>query len=88
MRGIFNKKNIKVTQSYLLNNDHSQNSPHNSADFIDNAKISTDTKLGSHFSLIKSTHISEANQEAFDLETYKKFLSFLKFEEMMEKYNT
>ena len=29
----------------------------------------------------------EVKQEAFDLQTYKKFLSFLKFQEMMEKYN-
>ena len=49
VRGIFNKKNGNVTQSFLLN---------------------------------------ERNQEAFDLQTYKKFLSFLKFQEMMDKYNT
>ena len=36
----------------------------------------------------KSTHLNEDNHEAFDLQTYKKFLSFLKFQEMMEKYNT
>ena len=32
--------------------------------------------------------LNEENQEAFDLQTYKKFLSFLKFQEMMDKYNT
>ena len=31
---------------------------------------------------------TQSNQEAFDLQTYKKFLSFLKFQEMMDKYNT
>ena len=60
----------------------------NSSDFIDNAKCSSDTKLGNQFIPSKSTHINEANQEAFDLQTYKKFLSFLKFQEMMDKYNT
>ena len=88
IRGIFNKKNGKVTKSYELNNDHSQNLSDISADFIDNAKISIDTKLVNHFIPSKSTHLNEENQEAFDLQTYKKFLSFLKFQEMMDKYNT
>ena len=49
----------------------------NSSDFTDNAKLSIDTNLGSHFIPSKSTHLNEENQEAFDLQTYKKFLSFL-----------
>ena len=88
MRGIFNKKNGKATQSYQQTNDKSQNLSDNSGDFFDNAKLSIDTKLGNHFIPSKSTHLNEANQEAFDLQTYKKFLSFLKFQEMMDKYNT
>ena len=88
IRGIFNKKNGKVTQSYQLSNYNLQNLPDNSGDFIDNAKLSIDTNLENHFITSKSTHINEENQEAFDLQTYKKFLSFLKFQEMMDKYNT
>ena len=88
IRGIFNRKNGKATQSYQLNNNHPQNLSGNSADFIDNAKLSNDTNLGNHFNPSKSTHLNEANKEAFDLHTYKKFLSFLKFQEMMDKYNT
>ena len=88
IRGIFNKKNGKVTQSYQLNDDNSKNSFDNSGDFKDNAKLSIDTNLGNHFIPSKSTHLNEENQEAFDLQTYKKFLSFLKFQEMMDKYNT
>ena len=88
IRGIFNKKNGKLTQSYQMNNYLLQNSSDNSADFIDNTKFSIDTKLGNHFNPSKSTHLNEENQEAFDLQTYKKFLSFLKFQEMMDKYNT
>ena len=88
IRGIFNKKNGKVTQSYLINNYHSQKLSENSADFIGNAKLSIDPKFGNHYSPSKSTHSDEANQESFDLQTYKKFLSFLKFQEMMDKYNT
>ncbi len=87
IRGIFNKKNGKVTQSYLLNKSLTHKLTDNSGDFIDNSKLSTDTKLGNHFNPSKSTHLHEANQETFDLQTYKKFLSFLKFQEMMDKYN-
>ena len=88
IRGIFNKKNGKVTQSYQLNYDNSKTLFDNSSDFKDNAKISIETNLGNHFIPSKSNHLNEENQEAFDLQTYKKFLSFLKFQEMMDKYNT
>ena len=88
IRGIFNKKNGNVTQSYILNNNLSQKLTDNSGDFIHNAKLSIDNNLSKHFIPSKSTHLNEENQEAFDLQTYKKFLSFLKFQEMMDKYNT
>ena len=88
IRGIFNKKNCKATQSYQPNNDNSKNLFDNSGDFTDNAKLSIDTNLGNHFIPSKSTDINAENQEVFDLQTYKKFLSFLKFQEMMHKHNT
>ena len=87
IRGIFNKKNGKATQSYQLNNDNSQIISDNSGYFIDKAKPPIDTKLGNQFIPGKSNHLIETNQEAFDLQTYKKFLSFLKFQDMMDKYN-
>ena len=88
IRGIFNKNNGKATKSYQLHEENSQNLFDNSGDFIDNAKHSFDNKLGNHFFSSKSTYSNEKNQEDFDLLTYKKFLSFLKFQEMMNKYNT
>ena len=88
IRGIFNKKNGKATQLYQLDEDNSQNLFDNSVDFLDKAKLSIDSNLGNHFILSKSTYSNEKNQEDFDLLTYKKFLSFLKFQEMMNKYNT
>ena len=88
IRGIFNKKNSKETHSYQSNKNNSTNLFDNPCDFTDNAKLSIDTNLGNHFIPSKSTHLNEENQEAFDLQTYKKFLSFLKFQEMMDKYNT
>ena len=88
IRGIFNKKNGKVTHSYKSNEDNSKNLFDNSGDFPDNAKLSINTNLGNHFIPSKSTYLNEENQEDFDLQTYKKFLLFLKFQEMMEKYNS
>ena len=88
IRGIFNKKNGKVTHLYQLNDDNSKNLVDNSGDFLDKAKLTIDNNLGNHFFPSKSTHLNEKNQEAFDLQTYKKFLLFLKFQEMMDKYNT
>ena len=88
VRGIFNKKNGKATQSFQTKTINSQNLFDNSGDFIDNPKLSIDTNLGNHFIPGKSTDLNAGNQETFDLQTYKKFLSFLKFQEMMDKYNT
>ena len=88
IRGIFNKKNGKVTQSYQSNYDNSKNLFDNSGDFTDHGKLSIDTNLGNHFIPSKSTDLNPENQEAFDLQTYKKFLLFLKFQEMMDEYST
>ena len=88
IRGIFNKRNGKATQSYQVNNLNSQNLSDNSGNFIDNAKLSIDTNLGNRFIPGKSTHLYEEKQEAFDMQTYKKFLSFLKFKEMLDEYHT
>ena len=88
IRGIFNKNIGKVTSSYQMINDHSKNLSDNSSNFKDNAKLSIDPHLGNHLNLPKSTNLYEEKKEDFDLQTYKKFLSFLKFQEMMDKYNT
>ena len=87
IRGIFDKKNGKLTQSNQEDDNLSQNLTDNSRNFIDVAQLSINTKFGNHFNPSKSTHLNEVKKDAFDLETYKKFLSFLKFQEMMEKYN-
>ena len=88
IRGIFNKKNGRLTQSYQQNKNNSKTLSDNSSSYIDNEEFSIDTKLGNHFSSSKSIHLNKPNQEAFDLKTYKKFLLFLKLQEMMDKYNT
>ena len=77
VRGIFNKKNSKASQSYPLNSQYEEDLSEYSGDFIDSAKPSMDNKLGNHFVPSRSTNLNEGNQEAFDLQTYKKFLKFL-----------
>ena len=88
IRGIFNKENGKATKFNQVPNDHSQKISDNFADFMDNAIFSTDTKLINHSDNNKSTNINGLNQEDFDFQTYKKFILFLKFKDMMDKYNT
>jgi len=87
-RGIFNKNNGKATSSFKIPESYSQKLSDNSADLIDKSEPSIDTKLVNHLNPSNPTHLNEANNEAFDLKTYKKFLSFLKFQEMTEKYDT
>ena len=87
IRGIFNKNNGKATKSFQQTEACSQNFDDNSADFIDKSNPSINTKLVNHLNPNNSTHLNEVNNEAFDLKTYKKFLSFLKFQEMTEQYD-
>ena len=87
LRGIFNKNNGKATPLFQLSETPSQNLSDNSSDFINKSEPSIDTKLVNHINPSNSTRLNEVNNEAFDLKTYKKFLSFLKFQEMTEKYD-
>ena len=87
-RGIFNKKDGKEIQSYQLNKNNKQGLSDNSDVFIDNAKYSINNNLGNNLIPSKSTYLNEENQDSFDPQTYKKFLSFLKFQEMRDKFNT
>ena len=88
IRGIFNKNNGKATPSFQIADDHLQSVSDNSADFIDKSETSIDTKLVNHLNPSNSINLNTLNNETFDLKTYKKFLSFLKFQEMTEKYDT
>ena len=87
IRGIFNKNNGKATPSFQLPDSHSQNLSDNSANLIDNSEPSIDTNLVNHLKTSNSSHLNEVNNAAIDLKTYKKFLSFLEFQEMTEKYD-
>ena len=87
IRGIFNKKTGKITQSYQRINNNSLHISEDSPDFIDNEKLKINTKVGNHKNFEITTLLKPTNQESFDSQTYKKFLSFLKFQEMMNEYN-
>ena len=87
-RGIFNKKTGKLTLLYQGNQDLSQSLSEDPIDFKDNESFTINTKLGNHKYTGKTNLFKQTNQETFDLQTYKKFLSFLKFQEMMDEYNT
>ena len=87
-RGIFDKKNGRVTQLYQSINDEFDSISENSFNLIDNAKFAIDTKLGNQNNPSKSSHLKDTNQENFDIQTYKKFLLFLEFQDMMDRYKT
>ena len=87
-RGIFNKKTGKVSLLYQDIQDSSQSLSEDPIDFKDNESFTINTKLDSHKYTGKINLFKQTNQETFDLQTYKKFLSFLKFQEMMDEFNT
>ena len=87
IRGLFDKKNGKEIKSFHQLKEHSQNLSGDSTDFRDNKKLRISTKYGKNINLEKTTAVNQTNKETFDLQTYKKFLSFLKFQEMIDEYD-
>ena len=88
IRGIFNKKSGKLTKSYLKVKDSLENLSEDPTDYEINKKLIINSKLVSNNNSGKTTLLNRSNQDNFDLQTYKKFLSFLKFQEIMAEYNT
>jgi len=86
-RGIFNKKTGKLSLLYQDIQDSSQSLSEDPIDFKDNESFTINTKLGNNKYTGKTNLFKQTNQETFDLQTYKKFLSFLKFQEMMDELN-
>ena len=88
MRGIFNNKTGKVRKSYELIKYDFRDPTQESTDFNDNEKFTIKTKTTNQKNSIKTSFLKPTNNEAIDKEIYKKFLTFLKFEEMMNEYNS
>ena len=88
IRGIINKKTGKVTKSYLEIKDYSEYLTEDPTENEINENLTINNKLISNKNSGKTTLLNRSNQDTFDIQTYKKFLSFLKFQEMIDEYNT
>ena len=88
IRGIFNKKTGELTQSYQGIKNFSDSLSEDCGDSIDIEKFTINTNLKNHKKLDSTKNFKQTNQDDFDLQTYRKFLLFLKFQEMTDKYNT
>ena len=88
IRGIFNKKTGKPTQSYIEIHDAFEDISSNSAGSNNNEQFTINTKLENNQNLDKTNLFTLKKEETFDSRTYKKFLSFLKFQEMMNEFET
>ena len=86
-RGIFNKKSGKASQSYQEIKYFSGNLFEKPKESQDNEKLTDNVNLRDQIESGSSGFVQQSNQDTFDLQTYKKFLLFLKFQEMLDKYN-
>ena len=87
IRGIFNKKTGKLNTSYQSFKDDLQGSVYNSSDLKANDKFTMNTKILNQTNPIKTNLENQINQEIFDLQTYKEFISFMKFKKMLDELN-
>ena len=87
IRGIFNNKTGELTQSYQRNKNFSESLSENIMDSIDIEKFTINTNLANDKKLGNTKNFKEISQDAFDLQTYRKFLLFLKFQEMVDECN-
>ncbi|MCR8540143.1 MAG: hypothetical protein JJ848_007310 [Prochlorococcus marinus CUG1439] len=88
VRGIFNKKTGKSIRLYQDIKDDSQNLSEDSSDFKYIKRSTINTNSGNYKHSDNTNLLKQINQENFDLQTYKKFISFLKFQEIMDEFNS
>jgi len=81
-RGIFNKKSGKLSQLFNDINDFSENLIQDSSELSDSEKLINNLNFKNHNESLKTSY-KQNKQDTFDLQTYKKFLLFLKFQEMI-----
>ena len=86
-RGIFNKNTGKVLPSFKKIKDQSFFWTNDLPDFKDNENNLISNNLENHKGSNPTNHFKEPKKEEFDFQTYKKFLSFLKFQEMIDEYD-
>ena len=85
-RGIFNKKSGKVSQSYFEINKLSENSTEVLTESQDSKKLLNNINYRTQNDYF-NTAFKQKNRNTFDLQTYKKFLLFLEFQEMIDECN-
>ena len=88
LRGIFNQKTGREIELYQKIEENTKDLYVDAANFKDNKKFIKNIKSGNHKNPGKTNLLKQSDKAAFDLQTYKKFLSFLKFQEMIDEYNT
>ena len=81
-RGIFNKKSGKLSQSSNDIKDLSENLIQNTSELLDSEKLINNINFKNQNESL-NTSFKQNKQDTFDLQTYKKFLLFLKFQEMI-----
>ena len=87
IRGIFNKKTGKLKNSSQFFKDDLKDLSENSSDFKANDKFTMNTKILNQKNPIKTNFAKQINQEIIDLQTYKEFISFMKFKKMLDELN-
>ena len=87
IRGMFNNKTGKATPSYQQINDYSQNFSGDIASFKNSKKHTINTKSRNDKYYYESNLLNRNDENTFDLQTYKKFLLFLQFQEMIDEFN-
>ena len=78
-RGLYNIQTGKEKHLYL---DENKNIEFGSINSLEDNKSISKAQLDSSKRIFKSQN----NKETFDLKTYEKFLLFLKFQEMLKRY--
>ena len=81
-RGIFNKKSGKLSCLYNDINDFSENLIQDTSELLDREKLINNINFKNQNESL-NTSFKQNKQDTFDLQTYKKFLLFLKFQEMI-----
>ena len=87
IRGIFNKKTGKISQSYKEIKNDSQDLFEYSGEFKDNDKFEMNNNSKIHNNSVNKNLSKEQNKDDFDHKTYKQFISFLKFQKMIDDLN-
>ena len=86
-RGIINKRTGKETKSYQSIRQSLTSLSGHSSDSNNIENFTINTKFVKHNNQSKTNLIKQANQDSFDFQTYKRFLSFLRFQEMVDDLN-